>query len=317
MSATDPPRLAAVRVGPALVAVPWRADERQPYEVIKWLKLPPRNAPRLNGRGYKMAPSPAHDFGRLAQSSPLSTLGQSRPEIVPPLSASLHQLMKLPCVILSVLAAVPLFSAQNPGQRVFEDDFARTESQEKTDEPGNGWATNSKSRAKGNKQVDLRDGAMYIFTHAEADHAASVTNPAEFTDGTVTMRFMLEDARDSLGLNFADLQYKEVHAGHLFAARISAKDVVLQDLKTGNMRLDIRATRQAKRPLTEEQQAALKGKNQSTPHQTPLGKWHEVQVTVKDDGLSISIDGQPVASLTSPGIAHPTKRMLRLAVPRN
>jgi hypothetical protein len=57
-------------------------------------------------------------------------------------------------------------------------------------------------------QADLHDGAMYIFTHAEADHAASVTHSAEFKNGRVRMRFKLEDERDSLGLNFADLQSK-------------------------------------------------------------------------------------------------------------
>ncbi len=84
---------------------------------------------------------------------------------------------------------------RKPGTLVFEDDFQRNESQEKTDEPGNGWGTNSKSRAKGHKQVDLRDGAMYIFTHAEADHAASVTHPAEFKNGTVRIKFMLENEK--------------------------------------------------------------------------------------------------------------------------
>jgi hypothetical protein len=208
-------------------------------------------------------------------------------------------------------------AAEPSGMLIFQDDFGRNESQELADEPGNGWGTNSKSRAKGHKQVDLREGAMYIFTHPEADHAASVTHPAEFINGTLRMRFMLEESRDSLGLDFADPQCKEVHAGHLFAARVSAKDVVLQDLKTGNMRLDIREARQAKQALTAEQQAALKGKNQSTPHATTVGKWHELEVTVQNDRLSISLDGQPVASHASPGIAHPNKRLLRLAVPRN
>jgi hypothetical protein len=204
--------------------------------------------------------------------------------------------------------AVGALAAGEKGTLIFQDDFQRNESQETTDEPGKGWGTNSKSRAKGHKQVDLRDGAMSIVTHAEADHAASVTHPAEFTNGAVRMRFMLEDERDSLGLNFADLQCKEVHAGHLFAARISVKDVLLQDLKTGNMRLDIRETRQAKQSLV--------GKNQTTSHRLTVGKWYEVQATIEGDRLSVSIDGQPIASLASPGIAHPTKRMLRLAVPR-
>ena len=91
--------------------------------------------------------------------------------------------------------------------------------------------------------IDLRDGALYIFIHETADHGVSVTHPAEFTDGAVGLRFMLEDEKDSLGLNFADLKFKEVHAGHLFAARIFPKQVLLQDLKTGVMDLEIRTAR--------------------------------------------------------------------------
>jgi hypothetical protein len=40
-------------------------------------------------------------------------------------------------------------------------------------------------------------------------------------------------------------------------------------------------------------------------------------VAVTGDRLSVSIDGQDVGSHRAPGIAHPTKRTLRLAVPRN
>ncbi len=225
--------------------------------------------------------------------------------------------MKITPIVLALVVSGRLFAAEDPGQLIFSDDFARNESQEKTDAPGNGWTTNSKSRAKGNKQVDLRDGAMYIYLHAEADHAVSVVHAAEFTDGTVAMRFMLEDPRDSLGLDFADPQCKEVHAGHLFAARVSAKQVLFQDLKTGNMRLDIQTARLAKKALTAEQQQALQGKQKSVPRPIEIGQWHELLVKVAGDELSVTIDGKAVGSFKSPGIAHPTKKQLRLAVPRN
>ena len=58
---------------------------------------------------------------------------------------------------------------------IFHDNFNRSESQEKTDEPGNGWGTNSAKRAQGDKQVDLKDGALRIFLSPRADHAVSVT----------------------------------------------------------------------------------------------------------------------------------------------
>ncbi len=225
--------------------------------------------------------------------------------------------MKAAFLLVSLLLLSPLAAAEDRGRLIFEDDFARSESQEKTDEPGRGWGTNSKSRAKGHKQVDLRDGAMHIFIHAEADHAVSVTQAAEFKDGAVAMRFMLEDARDSLGLDFADAQLKEVHAGHLFAVRVSPKQVLFQDLMTGNMRLDIHTARKAKTKLTDEQQAALKGKQKAVPHAVGIGTWHDLLVTVTGDDLAVTLDGKLVGNFKSPGIAHPTKRMLRLAVPRN
>jgi hypothetical protein len=222
--------------------------------------------------------------------------------------------------LLSFLASLALTtaaSANDLGELLFQDDFARSESQEKTDEPGNGWETNSKSRAKGNKQVDLRDGAMYIYLSPEANHAVSVTHLAAFTNGAVSLRFMLEDAKDSLGLDFADAGCKEVHAGHLFAARINPKQVTLQDLKTGGMRLDIHEARQAKQPLSEEQKKAMAGKQKIIPQTIEVGKWHDLGVKISGEELSVTIDGKAVGSFSSPGIAHPTKKMLRLSVPRN
>ena len=224
----------------------------------------------------------------------------------------------LPLFTAAALASfTSLRAADDHGKLIFQDDFARTESQEKTDAPGNGWATNSKARAKGNKQVDLRDGAMYIFLSPAADHAVSVQHAAEFTDGAVALRFKLEDPRDSLGLDFADAARKDVHAGHLFAARVAPKQVLLQDLATGNMRLDIQDARKAKQKLTADQQQALVGKEKKIPATLALNQWHELLVKISGDELAITVDGKLLGTLKSPGIAHPTKKMLRLAVPRN
>lgn len=206
--------------------------------------------------------------------------------------------------------------AEDAGKLVFSDDFNRNESQETRDEPGNGWETNSKSRAKGNKQVDLQDGALRIFIHKEADHAVSVTHPFEFTDGTVKMRFNLEDAKDTLGLNFADLSLKSVHAGHLCMAIFSTKDVILRDLKTGVMDLATYDARKAG-TLPKEAVAALKSKEKSFPVSIAPGSWHSLSVKIEGETISASVDGHPVGSFSSPGIAHPTKKTLRLSVPKS
>ena len=203
------------------------------------------------------------------------------------------------------------------GELVFQDGFERAELQEERDEPGNGWATNSAKRAQGDKQVDLKDGTMRIYISPRADHAVSVTHPFEFKNGSVALRFLLEDKKDSLGLNFADLNFKGVHAGHLFVVRIYSNRVEITDLKTGVMRKDIRETRKAKKALSEEQKHALKGKSKRFEKVTATGKWHNLLVTVSEDQLSLELDGEQVGSFSSSGIAHPTKQMLRLSVPQN
>jgi hypothetical protein len=208
-------------------------------------------------------------------------------------------------------------AAADLGELVFQDGFERAESQEERDEPGNGWATNSAKRAQGDKQVDLKDGTMRIYISPRADHAVSVTHPFEFRNGSVALRFLLEDKKDSLGLNFADLNFKGVHAGHLFVVRIYSNRVEITDLKTGVMRKDIRETRKAKKALSEEQKHALKGKSKRFEKVTATGKWHNLLVTVSEDQLSLELDGEQVGSFSSSGIAHPTKQMLRLSVPQN
>lgn len=213
------------------------------------------------------------------------------------------------------LAGSPV-SADDRGTLIFEDDFNRSESQEIKDEVGNGWGTNSKSRAGGNKQVDLKDGAMSIFIHETADHGVSVTHDAEFRNGSVEMKFMLEHEKDTLGLNFADPKCKEVWAGHLFKVTVGVKTTELADLKTGVMDLKIRELRKANK-LSDEQQQALKSKAKRFSHKLETGKWYTVVATVNGDTLSVAIDGKPVGEFSSPGIGHPTKRMLRLAVQRN
>ncbi|WP_390621309.1 family 16 glycoside hydrolase [Maioricimonas rarisocia] len=208
----------------------------------------------------------------------------------------------------------PLAHAEEHRTLLFQDDFERNESQEEKDEIGNGWGTNSARRAGGNRQVDLKDGAMHIFIHETADHAVSVTHPAEFTDGVVELDFMLPGPKDNLGLNFADLQFKEVHAGHLFVVRISTKSADLIDLKTGNMDLEIRELRRAKR-LSQAQQQMLDTKRARFPLELKPGKWYRAAVTVRGESLHLAIDGKTVGTFASEGIAHPTKRLLRLSVP--
>ena len=218
------------------------------------------------------------------------------------------------CIIVSLLFPLASIAEEN-ATLIFEDDFERQEKDDSKEEIGKGWSSNSKKRAKGNKQVDLKDGAMHITFHPVADHAVSVVHPAEFRDGRVDLRFKLPTNKDSLGLNFADLKFKEVHAGHLCMTKISTKNVQINDLKTGNMKLQIRKARQDK-TVTPEQEKMLKTKTKRFANQLEAGKWHTLSVTIKGETMSVIINDKKVGSFTSAGIAHLTKRTLRVAVPK-
>lgn len=224
--------------------------------------------------------------------------------------------MKPQLIAIFALTLSTALLADDGGTLLFEDDFNRSESQEIKDEVGEGWKTNSASRAGGNKQVDLKNGAMYIFIHPTADHGVSVTHPAEFRDGRVELRFMLEDEKDRLGLNFADLEFKEVHAGHLYKVDVGTDRVQIEDLKTGAMKLEHREARLAGK-LTDAQKKLIATKRKTFPVELKTGKWYGLEVRIVGDTATAFIDGKKIGSFSSEGIAHPTKRLLRLAVPRN
>jgi hypothetical protein len=223
-------------------------------------------------------------------------------------------------VSTQLFAVLLTFSALNSGaaefgKLIFHDDFERSESQELKDEPGNNWTTSSDRTANGRKQVDLRDGAMHMHTAEGANHAVSVRQAFQFADGTIGMRFMLENNGDTLQLNFADMSLKSVHAGHLFDAVIGLDKVSFEDKKTGFMDLRIREATRANTLPPEEKSRLLKTKRKWFPHPIKKGVWHDLLVHVEGDQISALIDGKEVGRFRSEGFAHPTKGLLRLLTP--
>lgn len=198
------------------------------------------------------------------------------------------------------------------GTALFQDDFNRHESTPDKEELGNGWTTNSAWRAKGAKQVSLEDGAMHITKAAVADHGVAIFHDVAFQDGAVRLRFKLE-AGDDLGVDFVDRELKTVHAGHLCVAHITLKDVTLTDSKTGNMDNAIRERRLAG-DNSPELLELLKTKTRRFPVDLSPGEWHTLLVVVDGNVLRATIDNKPIGEFKSPGIGHPTKRMITLAV---
>ncbi|MAI32666.1 MAG: hypothetical protein CMM07_13465 [Rhodopirellula sp.] len=195
---------------------------------------------------------------------------------------------------------------------LFEDDFERVEADDAKEQLGNGWETNSKKRAQGNKQVDLKDGALFINRHPVADHGVSVVKDVEFRNVQIEMKFRLAKG-DDLGINLADMREKSVHAGHICVARIRLNKVDITDLKTGPMKLENRTLKLAGK-LTKQQKSAIDKKTKTIPVKLNADVWHSLMVRVQGDQMSVQIDGVDVGQFRSPGIGHATKRRLRLSV---
>ncbi len=222
--------------------------------------------------------------------------------------------MKLHLASLLLASCTLLHAADAPpsGTLLLEDHFDRDEATPGKEDIGNGWTSNSAWRAKGHQQVDLVDGYMHVTKHPEADHGVAIFHDVEFQDGVVELKFRLGEG-DDLGVDFVDRELKTVHAGHLCIARVTNNQISLTDSKTGGMDLKIKERREAG-DKSPELAALLKSKTKAFKLSLKPGGWHTLRVTVEGDKMTGCIDGKEVGSFKSEGIAHPTKRMITLAV---
>lgn len=223
--------------------------------------------------------------------------------------------MKYQCVLVTLMSlTVHSATAEEPfGELIFQDNFERAEKDDSKEQVGNGWTTNSKSRANGHKQVDLSDGAVHITMHPTADHGVSFVHDQEFRNGSVAMRVKL-GPKDDFGINFADMKEKSVHAGHLFQVKFRPGKMMLMDLKTGQMRLDWRNRRKDGEKLPKEITSVINSKTRSFDSKLAPNEWHDIEVHVDGNAMVVKIDGEIAGEFESEGIGHPTKRRVRLAV---
>lgn len=222
-------------------------------------------------------------------------------------------MLRQPALLIACIAIMSSFVVAEPeGKVLVQDDFNRDESSPEIEEVGNSWGTNSRSRAQGVKQVDLIDGAMFIKRADVADHGVSVTHETSFKDASIQMKFKLGPG-DDLGINIADMKEKSVHAGHICMARIRLNQVEIVDLKTGRMKLESR-NRRLEGKLGDDELKSLKLKSRFFKVKLTKNEWHDLKVIVHGDEMTVTIDEKEVGSFRSPGIDHPTKSRLRLAV---
>jgi hypothetical protein len=113
-----------------------------------------------------------------------------------------------------------------------------------------------------------------------------------------------------------DKNFTGSHAGHLCRVTITPKVIRIGDDREGGMRPDIMAMR--KDPARKaEVEKLLAGRTKSFPTKLEPSRWYRVRAEVEGDELRVSLDGQPIGALKSPGIGHPTKTHFHFTVSGN
>ncbi len=202
------------------------------------------------------------------------------------------------------------------GTLIFQDDFNREDADDK-DDLGPDWTTNSKSRAQGDKQNDLADGALEMTISPRANHAISTKHHIEepWRDVVVYLRMKLDEG-DQLKLAYNDLSDKSVWAGHINGVTISPNKLTLTDERESRFKLTLRDNQET--PAGKEAMAAALAKaEKSFPLELETGVWHDVVTVHLGETLTVYIDGEEVGAHSSPGFAHPTKHQFVFAVPKH
>jgi arylsulfatase A len=198
------------------------------------------------------------------------------------------------------------------GKLVFEDDFNRQEEDDAKEQLGRKWVTNSRKRAQGVKQADLKDDALTITMAKVADHGVSIKHDAPFDDGVVQVRFRMHDKK-GISFNFNDPKCKVSHAGHICAFGVKPHTVMFRDGKTGIFDKKIREKRLAG-ATKKEIQKLTRGKFRYAKVQLETGRWYRATILIQGDTMTGWIDDQKIGQLSSAGIDHAVKQNVAFAV---
>tara|TARA_R110000850_G_scaffold159723_15_gene284067 strand:- start:48 stop:470 length:423 start_codon:yes stop_codon:yes gene_type:complete len=113
-----------------------------------------------------------------------------------------------------------------------------------------------------------------------------------------------------LKLAYNDKADKSVWAGHINGVTLNEKSIVIADERSARFDMKYREDKES-----AEYKEALAAAEKSFPIEIDADEWHEVVTHHNGETLTVYLNGEEVASHTSPGLGHPTKNHFAFAVP--
>ena len=155
--------------------------------------------------------------------------------------------------------------------------------------------------------IPAADGKPEVKAHA-AVHGLEIPTK----DSVVEVKIRFEGA-SAIDVEFDDRKYTAAHYGHLCRAIVRLNGVTILDEREGTQNLVLKEM--AKDPTKKEERAKRLAPTMATvPAKFEMGKWYNLVVETAGDCMRVSVDGQAVAFLKSPGIGHETKSKIELGV---
>jgi hypothetical protein len=226
------------------------------------------------------------------------------------------RLLLAPCLLISASAVaadqpkIPAKPIAQKGEVLFSDDMNSSEHDKRWHRVVDTFVFESNA-LKGTqtrvKEMPSKDGKSVITAHA-AVYGLEV--PTKDSVVEVKIRF---DGCTMIDVEFDDRKYTGSHYGHLCRAQVRLDKVTIMDEREGSQNEILKAMRAdpAKKAAAAKMMA---GKSATFPVKLEANKDYMLLVETAGDEMRVSIDGKPVAFLTSAGIGHETKSKIELGV---
>lgn len=212
--------------------------------------------------------------------------------------------------ILFMKLIQPLFLASLLATSTFAGDYSRVIFSDDFSSEGFGprWGHYKSSSV-------VKNGVLVGITAPTSDHSAvdNIRIDGE-KDLEVSVKFrFVSDKAKSFNVWFDDKGYKGSHAGHICQVSVAPTSVNMSDAKTGGFTLENGLyDRKKTNQLTEDEKKMLATKAKRVLVKLSLGEWHTLVARTQGDEVEVLIDGKPVGSFKSEGIAHETKSLISL-----
>ncbi len=199
---------------------------------------------------------------------------------------------------------VPAKPLAEKGELLLSDDFSSGEVSEGRGKGEGNWSALIPAFA-------IEDGALKGW-QARDDHGAVGRTYLPMKDVIVEFRFRLEGTKNFNAV-FDDQGYKGSHAGHIARVAFAPTQIRLGDDKEGVMRNDIFEMRRDPAKKAEADKL-LEGRGATVKQTLEQETWYSVTIEIVGDEMRVSLDGEPMGYLKSPGLAHETKTSFHFTV---